>query len=75
MVKAGKHEKSPSIDWAILSLAEPIGTHFPADKQNSLVHSINTAGDSSVEELSDLYWRQLNMLGGVIIKKCILNDY
>ena len=53
LVRAGRHEKSPAVDWAILLLAELIGTHIPADKQNSFVHSINTAEDASAEDLSD----------------------
>ena len=53
LVRACRHEKSPAVDWAILSLAEPIGTHIPADKQKFLVHSINTADEASAEELSD----------------------
>jgi len=53
LVRAGKHEKSPAVDWAIISFDEPIGTHIPAYKQKFLVHSINTAEDASAYELSD----------------------
>jgi len=53
LVKADKHEKSPAVDWAILLLAEPIGTHIPSDKQKLFVHSINTTEEASAEELSD----------------------